>query len=195
MNQHISCASWGGQMRETTTRRLCAAGGLGILAVAMTTWAAPAFAYDRHENCVSDWEPAYDNRGSLTDFQGSNGGTDIRSVSCTIAGRTGHAALRQYEWDGQKELRRAVEVWVCNEDGSSCGEENGSDVACFVQTDTDSGTGTPLSKLKYGTDQRLGYETRDHSWGRPVYDLPMDENGVRTPDPVGFMRVVCLHVQ
>jgi hypothetical protein len=194
MEQHIHAQAGLFRLHEALMSSRRGAAWFGILVATATTWAAPAYAYDQYENCVSDWESAYDNHGSLTDFQRTNGATFIRSVSCTVAGRTGHAALRIYEWDGEKDLRRGVEVWVCDADGSNCGVENGSDVACFAQTDTDSGTGTALSKLKYGTDERLGYETRDHSWGWPVYDLPMDENGVRTPVPVSFMRVVCLFV-
>jgi hypothetical protein len=138
-----------------------------------------AEADDRAEYCFSDWQITPYAAGNWSELQSRPGLID-HSVKCTVAGRTGHAAVSLGFRNGDLN----VYSWVCNEDGSDCGVDGRDDVQCMGEARTRDDDGTVLD------DGSLGFVARIPTIGEEVADVPMDGNANYIPY-LFEIRIVC----
>ncbi len=154
---------------ETSVRAFYGRASGQVVGAALLLMSASLFsvggakADDRAEYCFSNWQLANFAAGNLWDLQSRPGLID-HSTKCTVAGRTGHAAVGL----GWRNGDLNVYTWVCNEDGSDCGIDGREDVQCMGEARTRDDEGTVLDDGSYG------FVARIPSIGEQASDVPMD---------------------
>lgn len=163
----------------TNPRALRSAGTAAIVVCSALLQLRSAKADDRAEYCFGNWQLGTYAMSTLSEIQSI--GLDDHSVKCTVAGRTGHAAV---SYTGFRNGDLNVYSWVCNEDGSDCGVDGREDVQCMGEARTRNDDGTELDDGSYG------YVARIPTIGEQVADVPMDGNANYIPY-VFEVRIVC----
>lgn len=170
----------------TISRRVLGLGALLWLATLKTPILAHASRW-QVEHCAGEWE-----RWPYASFplsESDNPGAGLPSSFCSIAGRTGHAAI---SLSGFTQGDQSVHVWICDDGNANCGidepDEGDVNTSCVAEARTqDTSQGT---RSEY--DGTLVFQTRVPSLGAETVDWPMDENANRI-NGLDEIRVMCSH--
>jgi hypothetical protein len=118
-------------------------------------------------------------------------GASLSSSFCSIAGRTGHAAI---SLNGFTNGDESVHVWVCDDGNANCGVDEEDDGN--VNTDCIAEARPLASNANQGTtseyDGARVFQTRVPSLGAETADWPMDDNAKRI-NGLDELRVLCRH--